>query len=86
LWNDCCQEEIRRGRDVDEDEDEENLALTSKRGARGRKIPFSRGAQVVGQRRISYMFSVMCVVNLSIMPTNALKPRRAKEQKAKRRK
>jgi hypothetical protein len=29
LWNDCCQEEIRRGRDVDEDEEEENLALTS---------------------------------------------------------
>jgi hypothetical protein len=43
LWNDCCQEEIRRGRDVDEDEEEENLALTSKRGARGRKGLASRG-------------------------------------------
>jgi hypothetical protein len=48
LWNDCCQEEIRRGRDVDEDEEEENLALTSKRGARGKRGPVSRGGTTSG--------------------------------------
>jgi hypothetical protein len=35
LWNDCCQKEMRRSRDVDANEEEENLALTSKRGGRG---------------------------------------------------
>jgi hypothetical protein len=42
LWDDCCQEEIIRGRNVDEDEEEENLTLTCKRGGRGKNKPNSR--------------------------------------------
>jgi hypothetical protein len=55
LWDDCCQEEIHRGKDVDEDEDEENLALTSKRGTRGKKPQFQEEELQVAasQRRIS---------------------------------
>jgi hypothetical protein len=57
LWNDCCQEEIKRGRDVDEDEEEENLDLTSKKGTRGRRGTILRGEAT---RRIFHMSNVVC--------------------------
>jgi hypothetical protein len=61
-WNDCCQEEIRRGKDVDEDEEEENLALTSKRGARGRRGPTSRGGATSGRPKkdLSHVQCYVC--------------------------
>jgi hypothetical protein len=77
LWNDCCQEEIRRSRDVDDNEEEENLALTSKRGGRGRRGTTFRGdSQVENQRKICHMSNVMCVESLDTLLASALKLRR----------
>jgi hypothetical protein len=61
-WNDRCQEEIRRGKDVDEDEEEENLAFTSKRGARGRRGPSSRGGATSGRPKkdLSHVQCYVC--------------------------
>jgi hypothetical protein len=62
LWNDCCQEEIRRGRDVDEDEEEENLALTSKKGTRGKRGTTLRGGAISGRPKkdLSHVQCYMC--------------------------
>jgi hypothetical protein len=62
LWNDCCQEEIRRGRNVDEDEEEENLALTSKKEARGRRGTTFRGGPTSGRPKkdLSHVQCYVC--------------------------
>jgi hypothetical protein len=62
LWDGCSYEEIRRGRNVDEDEEEENLALTSKRGAKGRKGPTSRGGATIGRPKkdLSHVHCYVC--------------------------
>jgi hypothetical protein len=61
LWNDCCQEEIRRSRDVDDNE-EENLALTSKRGGRGRRGTTFRGGFTSGKPKkdLSHVQCYVC--------------------------
>jgi hypothetical protein len=61
LWNDCCQEEIRRGRNVNEEEEEENLALTSKRGGRGRRGTTFRGGST-NERPKKDLSHVQCYV------------------------
>jgi hypothetical protein len=62
LWNDCCQEEIRRSRDVDDNEEEENLALTSKRGGRGRRGTTFRGGFTSGKPKkdLSHIQCYVC--------------------------
>jgi hypothetical protein len=61
LWNDCCQEEIRRGRNMNEEEEEENLALTSKRGGRGRRGTSFRGGST-NERPKKDLSHVQCYV------------------------
>jgi hypothetical protein len=62
LWDDCCQEEIRRGKDVDEDEDEENLALTSKKGTKGKKASVPRGGATGGSKPKKDLSHIKCYV------------------------
>jgi hypothetical protein len=61
LWNDCCQEEIKRSIDVDDNE-EENLALTSKRGGRGRRGTTFRGGFTSGKPKkdLSHVQCYVC--------------------------
>jgi len=47
--------------------------------------PLEEEPQVVGQRRIYHMSIATCVESLDIMPSSALKLRRAMEQKGKER-
>jgi hypothetical protein len=62
LWNDCCQEEIRRSRDVDDNEKEENLALSSKRGGRVRRGTAFRGGFIGGKPKkdLSHVQCYVC--------------------------
>jgi hypothetical protein len=62
LWDYCCQEEIRRGKDVDEDEDEENLSLTSKKGTKGKKASVPRGGATGSSKPKKDLSHIKCYV------------------------
>jgi hypothetical protein len=62
LWDDCCQEEICRGKDMDEDEDEENLALTSKKGTKGKKASVPRGGATGSSKPKKDLSHIKCYV------------------------
>jgi hypothetical protein len=69
---------------VNEEEEEDNLTLTSKRGVEGEEEQILEDDTLTkGTRKTSHISNVMCVENLDIFLSSYLNPRRDMVQKGK---